>query len=140
MVEGNVSEDLFVTLERKVAEDILERYGKAWVNQDPEAILELFTADATYHEWAFDKPYTGHEEIRGYWQEKVVEEQSDIEFEVINFYVDGNTLIAEWDARFYTRSEAIKNHMLEVAIMEIEGGKIKSLREYWANQPLNTKL
>lgn len=123
-------------LRKEVAEQIILQYSQAWINQDPDAIIELFTIDAIYQEWAFTSPYKGHKEIKQYWIDKVVSEQSDIEFTLLNYYIDGNILIAEWEAKFYINGGEKKNHMIEVAILEIVDGKIKSLREYWANQVL----
>lgn len=111
----------------------LETYGKAWVEQDPLLILTIFTPDATYRERVFENPFRGHDEIKRYWQEKVVEEQSNISFALLNTYIDGDTAIAEWEASF-TDPDG-KKRIREVAILEFEGNRIKSLREYWQKAP-----
>src|SRR3989344_61776 len=82
--------------------DIIKIYEDAWVNQDSDKILTIFTKDAVYHERVLGKPHIGHKQIKQYWQTKVVEEQSDIKFKLLNFYIDGDTVIAEWDASFYS--------------------------------------
>lgn len=69
-----------------------------------------------------------------YWQSKVVEDQSDIKFKLLNVYIDGDTVVAEWDASFYSNRENGRIHTIEVAILEFEGEKIKSLREYWHSE------
>ena len=62
-------------VDKNVVDNALKVYLDAWVNQDPEKILMLFTKDAIYHERAFERPFIGHQQIREYWQSKVVEEQ-----------------------------------------------------------------
>jgi len=106
----------------------LETYGGAWVKQDPDLILEIFCEDGVYSERVFQKPFVGHKEIREYWQKKVVEEQSDIRFTLLNIFIDGDIAIAEWEARFYSNIKKRESHIREVAIFEIENDKVKSLR------------
>lgn len=115
---------------RELADRLLETYGTAWMNQDSDLILTIFHPDATYQEKAFGKPLIGHEEIRRYWDTKVCEEQSDIKFKVLKSWISGNTILAEWEAHFNSTIKG-KVDLLEVAIMEIKGDKIKSLREYY---------
>src|SRR3989344_7621629 len=118
-------------VDKKTAENILNVYENAWVNQDPEKILSIFTEEGIYHEKAFEKPFIGHDQIRQYWQSKVVEEQSDIQFKLLNYYIDGDVIIAEWDASFNSNLKKARIHIKEVAILEMKGSKIRSLREYW---------
>ncbi len=118
-------------IDKKIVERILKEYGEAWVNQDTQKILSIFLKDGTYQERIFDKPMRGHEQIKKYWQNRVIKEQSDIKFRILNCYVDGNTIIAEWEASFYIEKRQERIHMKEVAIIEVSGDKIKSLREYW---------
>lgn len=119
-----------------VAKRVLKVYEDAWVNQDPKEILTIFTKDAIYHERAFEKPFIGHKQIKQYWQSKVVEEQSDIRFKLLHFWIDGDTVLAEWDASFYSNIENARIHIIEVAVLEFKGDKIKFLREYWHSRKL----
>jgi len=123
-------------MKRDMVKKVLKVYEDAWVNQDPEKILTIFTKDATYHERAFEKPFVGHAQIKQYWQSKVVEEQSEIKFKLLHFWIDGNTVLAEWDASFYSNIEKARIHIIEIAILEFKGDKIKSLREYWHSKRL----
>ena len=123
-------------VDKKTAENILKIYEDAWVNQNPEKILSIFIENGVYHEKVLEKPLVGHEQIRQYWESKVVEEQSDINFKLLNYYIDGDTIIAEWDASFYSNEKKGRIHIIEVAIMEISKNKIKSLREYWQSEVL----
>jgi len=118
-------------VDENIVKGILKTYGEAWVGQDVDKILSIFTEDCVYHERVLKEPFRGHKKLSEYWQSKVVEEQSDIEFKLLNFYIARDTVIAEWDASFNSNVENARIHIREVAIMEIERGKIKSIREYW---------
>jgi hypothetical protein len=115
--------------------DTLGVYVRAWVEQDPDLIVTIFTESATYHERVFEEPIRTRDGIRKYWQEKVVESQSAIECELLNLYLDGNIAIAEWEARFDDRVQGVRKRIREVAILEFEGKLIASLREYWSAAP-----
>ena len=125
-------------VDRKTIDDILKVYGESWTDQDPDKILTIFTEDAIYLERAFDEEgqYYGHQQIQDYWVSKVVGEQYDIKFKVLNVYIDGNTAIAEWEAELSSRVKNKRIRMRETAILEMQGDKIKSLREYWQSEKL----
>lgn len=121
-------------VKRDVVQKVLQTYRDAWVDQDSEKILTIFTPDATYHERPLCEPYRGHEDIAQYWKEKVVRGQSRIEFRLLNTYIDGSTVIAEWEASFDDLVRSVRKHIIEVAILEFRGDRIASLREYWASE------
>ncbi len=131
-------------VDEQTAQKILRTYGEAWVGQDTDKLLSIFTEDGIYHERVLKEPMVGHDAIRQYWDTKVCKEQSGIEFKLLNHYVcEDDTIIAEWDASFNSRKpgnanskKAIRIHIQEVAILKIEKGKIKSLREYWQAENL----
>ena len=74
-------------VDEKIAKKILKTYGNAWVNQDIYMILSIFHKDGIYHERIFEKPFKGHSQIGTYWKSKVVEEQSNIKFKLLNYYI-----------------------------------------------------
>ncbi|WP_257000435.1 nuclear transport factor 2 family protein [Mycobacterium avium] len=49
----------------------IDTYLKAWVDQDPDLIVTIFTDDATYHERVLQEPIRTRAGIRDYWQHKV---------------------------------------------------------------------
>ncbi|GBE67802.1 hypothetical protein MFM001_42640 [Mycobacterium sp. MFM001] len=125
-----------MSLSKHQVQQVIDTYLRAWTSQDPELILTVFTPTATYHERVLGEPIREHAGIREYWQTKVVKEQANIDARLLNLYLDGTTAIAEWEARF---DDLVKGHrklMREVAILEFDGDRIASLREYWASQPL----
>jgi len=121
---------------RKTVEKVLKIYRDAWVNQDPDKILTIFTKDAVYHERILQEPFIGHKEIKEYWQRKVVEEQSDIKFKLLKIYIDKDTAVAEWDASFFNKKKNKRIHITEAAIMQFKEDKIKSIREYWHSEEI----
>ena len=109
---------------------LIEVYGKAWETRDPDLILTIFTPDATYND-PREPENRGHEGIRAYWVNKVVGEQKDIHFKLLNVWTDGDTVLAEWDADFIDTKRNLKIEMREVAIFGVRDGKFSSLREYY---------
>lgn len=126
-------------VDKKFLAKILKTYEEAWVEQDIDKILSIFHVDGIYHERVLKKPFVGHKEIARYWKEKVVEEQSKIKFKLLKYYISNDTVIAEWEASFNSNIENARIHLKEVAILEIEDNKIKSLREYWQSEKLPLK-
>ena len=81
-------------------QDWLDAYGRAWVDGDPDQVVTLFTATATYREVPFDDPMRGRQEIRKYWQEGAADSQKDVEFASQVWAVANDTAIAGWQARY----------------------------------------
>lgn len=125
-----------MTLTKDDVRAVIDVYIKAWQNQDPDLIVTIFTPTATYHERVLREPIRDESGIREYWQTKVVESQANITCELLALYLDGDTAIAEWEAHFDDVEQGVRKQMREVAILEFEGGKIASLREYWASQSI----
>jgi ketosteroid isomerase-like protein len=127
-----------MSLAKEDARKLIDIYIRAWTTQDPDLILTIFTPAATYHERVLEQPIRGHDGIREYWQTKVVKEQANISAELLSVYLDGTTAIAEWEARFDDVVEGHRKRMREVAILECDGDRIASLREYWTSEPLSS--
>jgi ketosteroid isomerase-like protein len=126
-----------MSLSRDDVRTVIDIYLRAWMTQDPDLITTIFTPTATYHERVLEQPIRGEAAIRHYWQTKVVEAQDNIEAELLSLYLDGTTAIAEWEARFDDLTQGYRKLMREVAILEFDGDRIASLREYWASQRLS---
>jgi SnoaL-like protein len=115
-----------MSLSRADVRAVLDIYLRAWITPDPELIVSIFTATATYHERVLKEPIRDRSGIRKYWQTKVVTEQANIEVELLNLYLDGTTAIAEWEARFDDLVAGCRKRMREVAILEFDGDEIAS--------------
>lgn len=117
-------------MEKEKAIELLNIYGRAWVNQDPDLILTIFTPDAIYND-PKELENKGHEGIRSYWVKKVVGEQKDINFKLLNVWIDDSVVVAEWDAVFTDTKRNLLIEMREVAVFTIKDNKFSSLREYY---------
>jgi ketosteroid isomerase-like protein len=122
---------------RQDAREVIDTYIKAWETQDPDLIVTIFTESATYHERVLQDPIPDREAIRRYWQEKVVQSQANIKCELLNMYVDDDTVIAEWQAEFDDLAQGMRKRMREIAVLVFEGRLIASLREYWASEQID---
>jgi hypothetical protein len=129
-----------MSLTKEQAREVIGVYIKAWETQDPSLIVTIFTPGATYHERVLKDPIPDREAIRQYWQSKVVEAQANIRCELLNLYLDGSTVIAEWLAEFDDIAQGIRKRMREIAVLEFDGPLISSLREYWSSEQIGQLL
>lgn len=120
-------------LTRQDVRNVLDIYIRAWEQQDPDLIVTIFTAGATYHERVLEAPIPDREAIREYWETKVVGSQANIRCKLLSLYLDGTTAIAEWEAEFDDVARGVRKRMREIAVLEFEGHQIASLREYWSS-------
>lgn len=125
-----------MTLTKQEARKVLDTYIRAWEGQDPDLIVTIFTESATYHERVLQEPIPNRKAIRGYWQSKVVESQANIRVQLLNVYLDDETVIAEWEAEFDDVVKGVRKRMREIAVLTFESGLISSLREYWASEQI----
>ena len=85
----------------------LDAYGRAWETRDPDAVIKLFTEDATYQETPFSEPMRGRAAIREYWAEKVARSQEQVSFGYEVLALAGDLSLAHWWASFVrTRSKS----------------------------------
>ena len=57
---------------------------------------------------------------------------------LLNLYTDGATAIAEWEARFDDVVDGHRKRVREVAILELDGDRVASLREYWTSERVSS--
>jgi SnoaL-like domain len=129
-----------MSLAKHQVRNLIDTYIRAWITQDPDLIVTIFSPTATYHERVLQAPIRNEPGIREYWRSKVVNAQANIQVELLNLYLDGATAIAEWEARFDDLVEGHRKRMREVAIMELDGDRIASLREYWASERISSDM
>lgn len=130
-------------LTREEAADLVERYGEAWVSQDPEALCDLFCEDGILFERP-GKEVQGHQALGEYWKRTVVDRQKNIAFrhlaEELVFDPENLACTAKWEANF----EVIKSFgdakmsLVTVAVLRFRKNdiglfKIETLEEYWHN-------
>jgi hypothetical protein len=121
-------------LTKRDAREVIDTYIRAWESQDPDLIVTIFAPSATYHERVLREPIPDRDAIRRYWEEKVVKSQANITCKLLNLYLDGDTVIAEWLAEFDDLAEGVRKRMREIAVLTFDGLLVSSLREYWASE------
>lgn len=117
-------------INREDALKLISVYGRAWETRDPELIATIFNDDATYND-PKEPLNVGISAIKEYWKSKVIGEQDEIKFELKNLWIDGDYVIAEWNAKFKDIKRNLQIDMNEVAIFLVENGRFSSLREYY---------
>lgn len=122
-----------LAMTKEEAINLLNIYKEAWEKQDPELILTVFTPDARYFDPKEPENH-GHDGIQAYWIDKVVHGQKDIKFKLLNTWIDGGHVIAEWHAEFIDVKRSLNIKMDEVAIFTTRDGKFSSLREYYKSE------
>ncbi len=110
----------------------LNGYGIAWMTGDPDAVVQLFAADAAYYETPFDEPMVGAEAIRRYWTEGAKNAQADVTFEATPVSLSGNTGFARWRATF---RRVPSNSFVELdGVLSVRfdsGMRCEEFREWW---------
>lgn len=91
---------------------IVNLYGKAWTNQDPNILPQIFAPDAIYIERAYDTNATfkGLSAIVRYWNYQIVGKQSNVKFrhvesEMVRDVDQPNVAVVKWLAEFDNRRE-----------------------------------
>lgn len=110
----------------------LDRYGRAWVEGDPEAAVRLFSNTAAYHEVPFEAPMVGTEAIRRYWTDGAKNGQANVVFEATPTAFAAGTGHAHWHATF-TRVPAGTFVELDGVLMARfdEDMRCTEFREWW---------
>ena len=116
-------------------QDWLDAYGRAWVDGDPDAVVALFFATATYRETPFDDPMRGQHAIREYWQQGAADAQEDVEFASQVWAVAGDTAIAGWQARFTRKASGARVELdgtFRLVFSDEQGALLcTELQEWW---------
>jgi ketosteroid isomerase-like protein len=81
----------------------INAYGEAWITQDPDRIVRLFSPGALYRERRFHKGISGRDAIRDYWKLIVHELQRDVGFTVEQVIVAGDQAFIHWRSHFTWR-------------------------------------
>ncbi len=122
-------------MDRATLENWLESYGRAWETRDPDAVAQLFTADALYRERPFTEPFRGRAAIHEYWTRVVARAQEDIEFgfEIVALVDDLG--IARWWASFARIPSKQRVKLDGIFLLTFRGDNLCcELREWWHRQ------
>ncbi len=118
----------------------LSAYKVAWVTQNPDKVVCLFTSDAEYVENPFDRAMKGREAIRAYWIEGAVNSQLDIAFESTLWDLTDDNAFVHWTATFtrVASGEIIRlDGVFRLHFIRSQGNDVhcKKLEEWWFRFP-----
>ena len=126
-------------------EVLAREWTEAWDSQDVDRILTFYTEDAFYEDVptvdnGWGPALRGHEMIRESVAE-TFEDMSDLGFEFVSASGAGNHMVVEWimtgtHYRDYTGSFSVR----DVSDVELAGGKIASVSDYYDAYQLLTQL
>ena len=111
-------------------QDLFARFKRAWEGRDPDALLELYSAEAEYRIDPFMEPMQGLNAIRAHWN-GVVAAQDHIEFDAERVWVSGRTVLGSWHAALTERATADRVRVRGFSTMELDDqGRIVRMREW----------
>lgn len=107
----------------------------AWLDRDPVAIAELFSADAVYYQGPFGPPRRGRSEIATHWKETLSRQQKPL----IWFgspLASGDRATVEWWCILHDpRSGEPRSAAGCIVTRFDEAGRCRELHEYWHGGP-----
>ena len=110
--------------------DWIAAYGRAWEEGDPDAVVTLFTEDASYRSSPFREPNLGQEGIRAYWV-RAAGKQEGVQVRMGEPVVDGNVVAVEW---WTTMDDPDDGEITLPGCLLLQFapvGRCYDLREYW---------
>ena len=117
-------------------EDWLNRYGRAWERQDPDAAAAIFTEEGTYAWGPFNEPIRGREAIRAAWAHATQDQQEQIRFGHEVLAVSGGRGIARWWASMKARASGRQVRMEGIFLVTLAAdGRCQVFREWWNEDP-----
>ncbi len=111
----------------------IEGYRSAWETRDADAVVGLFSPEATYRSNIFEEPHRGRDGIRAYWT-SVTEAQSDVGVRMGAPYVDGRRVTVE----FWTNMRVAGDEVTLPGCLLLEfddAWMCTRLHEYWHFEP-----
>lgn len=118
------------TLTQGDAQDLLERYKRAWEKRDPDVALALFSDHAELRLDPFEEPAHGANEIHAIWND-IAATQDHVEFDAERVWAVGRTVLASWHAAFTRRSNAERVRIRGFFTFELdESGLIERAKQW----------
>lgn len=113
----------------------LDDYGRAWETRDPQAVVKLFSEDATYQETPFVEPMSGRAAVRQYWVDSVEKYQEQVHFESEILAIVGDIGIARWRASFVRAASGKRVRLDGIFLLTFDAeGDCRKLQEWWVRQ------
>ena len=119
------------TLTHGDAQDLLERYKRAWERRDPDLAMELYREDAEVRLDPFEEPARGANEIREIWND-VAASQDHVEFDAERIWVVAHTILTSWHAAFTRRSNSERIRIRGFSTFELDQSGLIHRARQWA--------
>jgi ketosteroid isomerase-like protein len=113
------------------AQDLLERYKRAWESRDPDLAMALYRPDAELRLDPFEDPALGANAIRAIWND-VAATQTNVEFDAERTWANGQTVLASWHAAFTRRSNAERVRIRGFSTFELDDAGLIQRARQWA--------
>ena len=107
--------------------ELIKRMFSAVENNDVDTYLTCFTENAEYKAGNFP-PVFGHQAIREF-ADRIIPYFDRVEHTVKNTWQNGDTIISEMDLTYHRKDGKVATVPC-VDIIQLENGKVKSLRAY----------
>jgi hypothetical protein len=109
----------------------MDAYGRASVENDAKASVELFSPGAKYYETPFDEPMVGRKAIYQYWLTGATTlKDKESTYEILS--VRDNTGIARWKSKFTDIKSGRRFALDCLFLVEFdEDGKCSVFSEWW---------
>ena len=119
-----------MTLTPGDGQDLFARLKQAREQRDPQAMLELYAAEATYDPDPFASPLEGSNAIREHWN-AVAAEQVHVDFDAERVWVVSRTVLASWHAAYTHRATGVRSRVRGFSTLELDdAGSILRMRDW----------
>jgi hypothetical protein len=130
-------------MDRKSAQDWLDRYIEAWLSYDPDEVAGLFSKGIVYRYHPYDEPIIGRESVVASWLGDDDSEDASsrdapgtYEAEYLPVAVDGDTVVATGTSRY---REAPDGPIVRIYdncfVMRFDGeGRCREFTEYYVRR------
>ena len=113
------------------AQDLLEKYKRAWEKRSPDMALELYSPVAELRIDPFEEPATGLNAIRELWNE-VAATQDHVEFDAERIWVVERTVLASWHVAFTRSSTSERIRIRGFSTFEVDAAGLIQRQRQWA--------
>jgi len=113
------------------AQDLLERYKRAWETRDPDLAMEMYRDDAELRLDPFEEPAQGANAIRVIWND-IAATQVNIEFDAERTWAAGQTVLASWHVAFTRRATTERVRIRGFSTFELDESGLIQRAKQWA--------
>jgi hypothetical protein len=120
-------------MDRQRVDAWLDGYRRAWEQADTQAVLGLFTTDASYRAHPLRPAHTGHDGVAAYWA-RATADQQDVRVRFGDPIVDGSAAAVEWWAT--TLEDGQPSTLIGTSFLSFTSdGLVATARDYWFLEP-----